>query len=46
MSDVGTLLIGFGVAFVCALGWVAIGLLMLGVSRADETERDSGKVED
>jgi hypothetical protein len=38
MSDLGTILVGFGVAFVLAVAWVLIGLLMQGVTRRGKGE--------
>lgn len=34
MSNLGTILVGFGVAFVLAVVWVLTGLLMQGVGRS------------
>lgn len=38
MTDLGTVLVGFGVAFVLAVCWVLIGLLMQGVTRPGKGE--------
>jgi hypothetical protein len=40
MSDLETILVGFGVAFVLAVVWVLIGLLMQDVTRPGKKAND------